>query len=242
MRRKKILDLRRYLVEIKIGVFLLGAMIIIFLTTLSLREVSFLRGSYIVKVKFDFAEGLRPSSPVRLCGVDVGEIKRVEVKEEGNNTVVYVYAKIERGIKIPKDSYFFINNLSLFGEKYLEIIPAQPHKKKFLKENQLVIGTSSTPLFNIMDSFYKTMKKLDEFIREEELRSSLKSIVINLKGASQDLKEILRGIKDKEGSLGKFIYDDSLYLKTEELIEDLKAHPWKLLHKPKERKPKKRRK
>jgi len=228
--------------EIKVGVFLLGAIIIIFLTALSLREVSFLRGSYIVKVKFSFAEGLRPSSPVRLCGVDVGEVKKVEIKEEGNSTVVYVYAKIERGIKIPKDSNFFINNLSLFGEKYLEIIPDQPHKKEFLKENQLVIGDSSVPLFNIMGSFYKTIKKLDEFIREEELKSSLKATVINLKGASQDLKEILRGIKSKEGSLGKLIYDDSLYLKTEELIEDLKAHPWKLLHKPREKKSKRRKK
>jgi hypothetical protein len=43
----------------------------------------------------------------------------------------------------------------------------------------------------------------------------------------------MQDIRDKKGTVGKLFYDDSLYTKTEEFIEELKQHPWKLLHKPK---------
>lgn len=233
---KRLLDIRKYLMEIKVGIFLLGAAILVFITAISLREVSFLKGSYIIKIKFDFAEGLRAASPVRFCGVDVGEIKKTEVKEEDKKSVVYVYTKIAREVRIPKDSSFFINSLSLFGEKYLEIIP--PDSKEeiiFLKDGDEVVGISSTPLFNIIASFHKTMIEFDKFIKENEVRESLKDIIINVRDAAKDLHEILSNIRNEEGTLGKFIYDDSLYTTTEEFIQDLKLHPWKLLYKPKEK-------
>ena len=85
--RRKVLGIRRYLLEIKVGVFMLGAIVIVFIAAVSIREVSFLGGSYLLKAKFNFTEGLKSSSPVRFCGVDVGEIKRLEVRgNEENNT------------------------------------------------------------------------------------------------------------------------------------------------------------
>lgn len=233
--KRMILDIRKYLIEIKVGIFLLGAMIIIFIAAISIREMSFFKGSYGIKIKFAFAEGLRPASPLRFCGVDVGEVKKVKVEKKDGETSVYVYAKIEKGILIPKDSTFFINALSLFGEKYLEVVPVgTKNDGEFFKEGDEAVGISSAPLFNIMSSFHDTMIKLDDFIKEGEFKESLKDIVLNMKLASGYLQEVLRGVKEERGTVGRFIYDDSLYIKTEELIDELKAHPWKLLYKPKE--------
>jgi phospholipid/cholesterol/gamma-HCH transport system substrate-binding protein len=232
--KKRGLNIRKHLVEIKVGIFLIGAIFLLFIAAVSIKEVSFLRGSYILKIKFDFAEGLKPASPVRFCGVDVGEIKKVEVKESNRKLLVYVHAKIERGIRIPKGSKFFINSLSLFGEKYLEIIPPQI-VSTYLREEEVVEGESGVPLFNIMSSFHKTMVKVDDFIKETKLQESLKDIVLNIKDVSRDFRDILEGIKNKEGTLGMFIYDDALYIEAKEFMEDLKLHPWKLLYKPKEK-------
>lgn len=233
--KKSVLNVSKILLEIKIGVFILGAILLIFIAALAIREVSFMKGSYILRVSFTFAEGLKPTSPVRFCGVNVGEIKKVKVVKYNTKPTVCVYAKIQREIKIPVHSQVFINSLSLFGEKYLEIIP--PEKiEGFLKENDTIEGVSPVPLFNIMVSFHKTMTDLNNFIKEAELQESLKDIVFNVKGVTSDLHGILGQIKSKEGNLGRFIYDDSLYQITEEFIQDIKVHPWKLLYRPKEKK------
>jgi len=232
--------MRRYS-EIKVGIFLVGAIFILFVVVLSLREVNFFKGSYILRIKFKFAEGIKPASPVRFCGVNVGEIKKVEVKFLNNQPQVYVYAKIRKDVKIPRNSQFFINSLSVFGEKYLEIIPPQKISS-FLKENEEVEGISSTPLFNIMDTFHRTVIKIEKFVEENELKSSLKEIVLNIKEASSEFREILKGIRNKEGTIGKLIYDEALYKEIENLIKeienlvkDLKKHPWKLLKRPRRR-------
>lgn len=233
--KKKILDMRKILLEIKIGMFIVGALFLIFIAALSIQEVSFMKGSYIIKVDFSFAEGLKSSSPVRFCGVNVGEVKRIEIQKYDLEPTVRVYAKIKREIKIPRNSSLFINSLSLFGEKYLEIIP--PEKiDGFMIEGETISGISPVPLFTVMSSFHETMTDLNKFINEADFQDSLKNIVNNVESLTSDLSDILGEVKNKEGNLGRFIYDDSLYQKTEEFIEDIKQNPWKLLHKPKDKK------
>jgi len=256
---------------IKIGSFFLVGIFLFFLTLLSIREVDFLKGAYVITVKFDFAEGLRPSSPIRFCGVDVGEVKKVIVREEGKKPLVYVQAKVRNGIRIPKDSYFFINSLSLFGEKYLEIDPPSS-VTTYINEGEIIEGISPVPLFDVFASFTKTMKDVRTFIKEGKIKTSLENIFDNMesisfevKGLVEDmkgkqgtigrllyddslydnmesisleLKGLIEDMKDKQGTIGRLFYDDSLYKTTEEFIEDIKNHPWKLLHKPKETKKK----
>ncbi|TBR16663.1 hypothetical protein EPO66_04280 [bacterium] len=49
-------------------------------------------------------------------------------------------------------------------------------------------------------------------------------------------RELESAIKSREGTVGKFFYDDSIYKETEALIQDLRKHPWKLFWKTKEKK------
>jgi hypothetical protein len=231
---KKLWNIRRYLVEIKIGTFFIVALFLLFIALVSMREVKFLKGTYLLKVKFDFAEGLRASSPVRFCGVDVGEIKDIAVIEENGRPRVMLYAKVQKGVHIPKGSLFFINSLSLFGEKYLEITPPEEKKDGYIGEGEVVEGISPIPLFNVFASFHKTMREISEFVKEGKIKTSIENTVVNLEEITLEVKELIKDIKNKEGTVGRLIYDDSLYEKTEEFIEDIKLHPWKLLHKPKE--------
>jgi phospholipid/cholesterol/gamma-HCH transport system substrate-binding protein len=231
-------DMKKYLREMKVGGFFLIALILLFITLLSIRGVSFWRGTYILRVKFYFAEGLRPASPVRYCGVDVGEVKKVDIVEEDKKPIVYVYAKIEEGTKIPKDSSFIINSLSLFGEKYLEIIP--PEKVEgYVARGDIVEGISPIPLFTVISNFHKTVSDVNDFIKNGKLKNAFENIVTNTEAITVNIRKITEDIQKKEGTIGKFIYDDSIYRKTEEFMDDLKSHPWKLLYKPRERKQKK---
>ncbi|MBU1122179.1 MAG: MlaD family protein [Candidatus Omnitrophota bacterium] len=226
------INIKRYFSEIKVGIFFLFAFALLFYTLFSIKEVSLFKGTYVIKVEFDFAEGLRAASPIRFCGVDVGEVKKVEVIERDGRPGVLVFAKIQKGVLIPEESYFFINSLSLFGEKYLEIAPSEK-VKNYVREGQIVEGISPIPLFNVFATFTKTMKEVSEFVKEGKLKQSFENTLYNLEQASIQVRKIAEDIGNKEGTVGRFLYDDSLYRKTEDFVEDIKAHPWKLLHKPK---------
>jgi phospholipid/cholesterol/gamma-HCH transport system substrate-binding protein len=237
--KRRLLEIRKNILYIKVGSFFLIAFVLLLLTLLSIREFNFFKGTYLLIVKFNFAEGLRAASPVRFCGVDVGEVKRVEIKETQKTPVVYVYAKIQKDVRIPKNSYFFINSLSLFGEKYLEITPP-PQINGYLKEKEIVEGISPTPLFNVFSTFHKTMEEVSEFVKEGKLKTTLENTLDNFEKLSLEMKGLVEDIKSQKGTVGKLLYDDSLYNKIEEFIDDLKRHPWKLLYKPRERRKRRR--
>ncbi len=229
---KNIWDREKSFKYIKIGSFFLVAFLLFFISLLSIREINLFKGTYPITVKFEFAEGLREASPVRFCGVDVGEVKKVEVKEEENKSLVYAYINLQDGVKIPSHSHFFINSLSLFGEKYLEITPPAIFTD-YIKEAETVEGISPVPLFSVFATFTKTMEEVRLFVKEGKIKNSFENILANMEDISSGIKGLIEDVRKKKGTVGRLLYDDSLYQTTEEFIKDLQRHPWKLLHKPK---------
>lgn len=229
----KFSEIKRYLVEIKVGSFFFVAILLFLVTLLSLKEVKFFRSTYNIKVKFDFVEGLRPTSPVRFCGVDVGEVTDVRVEEEAGKPKVLAVIKVQKKTKIPRNAYFFINSLSLLGEKYMEITPSG-ETSGYLRDGEMVVGLSPMPLYHILTTFDETMKEVGAFVNKDHLKETVENTLLNLEKTSANISEITSQLKNKEGTVGRLLYDDSLYRYLEEFISDVKSHPWKLLYKPKE--------
>ncbi|MCF7872774.1 MAG: MlaD family protein [Candidatus Omnitrophica bacterium] len=232
---KNVWEIKKRLSYIKIGVFFLVGLMLLFIALVSIKDFSLFSSGYKIKVVFDFAEGMKRASPVRFCGVDVGEVQEVVVRNGKNGPHIQAKVNIQRGIKIPQGSYFFINSLSLFGEKYLEITPPEEFSE-YVKEGETVEGVSPVPLFKLFSSFSKTMSELRAFIKEGEIKESLENTVRNLEDITLEAKGLIKDVRNKRGTIGRLFYDDSLYQETEEFILDIKKNPWKLLHKPKDRK------
>jgi len=57
---------------------------------------------------------------------------------------------------------------------------------------------------------------------------------------AKNLDQSVVRINAKEGTVGKLLYDDSIYKELEALITDIRQHPWKLFFKPKEKPVKKK--
>ncbi|MCF7886794.1 MAG: MlaD family protein [Candidatus Omnitrophica bacterium] len=231
---KNVWEIKKRLSYIKIGIFFLVGISLLFMALISIKDFSLFRPGYKIKVVFDFAEGMKRASPVRFCGVDVGKVQGIGVINGKDGPHIQVKVNIQRGIKIPQGSYFFINSLSLFGEKYLEITP--PDKfSEYIKEGEIVEGVSPVPLFKLFSSFSKTMSELRAFIKEGEIKESLENSVRNLEDITLEAKGLIKDVRNKRGTIGRLFYDDSLYQETEEFISDIKKNPWKLLYKPKDR-------
>jgi phospholipid/cholesterol/gamma-HCH transport system substrate-binding protein len=195
--------------ELKVGIFVFLALLILTVFILSIGGIKTWASGYKVNFTFKFVNGVKIGAPVRFAGVDVGQIKRIDfINSTSEETKILLACWVKSGIRIPIDSTIWVNTLGLLGEKYVEIMPGSDYSH-FLAANQSLAGVDPIPMHEI---FRMT------------------------NGIVENLGETLTRIKNKEGTLGKLIYEDSIYKNLDALILDIKNNPWKLFIKQKEKK------
>ncbi|MDP2913327.1 MAG: MlaD family protein [Candidatus Omnitrophota bacterium] len=199
--------------ELKVGIFILIGIAILFLIVFSIGDINLSRTGYRIRVLFNFANGMGGTAPVRLAGVGVGQAQGIKViyDEKEKMTKAELTVWINDSAKIERDAKFTINTLGLLGEKYLEIYPGTPGIG-FLKAGDTVIGKDPVP-----------MEKITE----------------NISRLSDSVTVIVERLKNGEGTIGKLLKEDAIYddFKAiagnfKEFSEDIKSHPWKLLFRP----------
>lgn len=196
--------------ELKVGVFVFIALIILVTFVLLIGDFKTWTSGHQVNFIFNFANGVKLGAPVRFAGVDVGEVRAINfifVPEE-QKTKVKITGWIKQEAKIPVDSTVWINTLGLLGEKYVEIIPGKDYSRLLSSEDTLV---GNDP------------------IAMHEVSQLAKRVV-------DDMDEAIVKIKNKEGTLGKLLYEDTIYKELEALVIDIRKHPWKLFWKTKGKK------
>ena len=206
--------------ELKVGIFVFIGFVILGLFVLSIGNFRTWTSRYKVSFIFNFVNGVKIGAPVRFAGVDVGEVKEIQFAFEPNEqkTKIYIICWVKNAVKIPLDSTIWVNTLGLLGEKYIEIIPGVDYSKT-LSEGKSLEGIDPIPLHEIT--------RLAEDI-------------------ANNINEVIVKIKNKEGTVGKLLYDDAIYQELEAiakemegLVQDIRKHPWKLFFKTKEKPPKK---
>jgi phospholipid/cholesterol/gamma-HCH transport system substrate-binding protein len=104
----------------------LFAFLLITLLTVSLLSARYVGlydrvagGQYHVTADFEQSGGIFVGSEVSYRGVTVGRVDDLRLSKDG----VIVDAKIDRGVKIPKDTKVVVENRSAVGEQYLDFQP-----------------------------------------------------------------------------------------------------------------------
>jgi len=195
--------------ELKVGSFVFFGLAILVIFVLSIGGFKTWTSGYTIDLAFNFVNGIKLGSPVRFAGVDVGRVTKIAVDTNpGAKNKVRITAWIKSEISIPADSPIEINTLGLLGEKYIEIMPGKG-ASTYVAQHQVLIGHDPMALHEVLNTFRDITNELDA---------------------------ILLKIKKGEGSVGKFIVDDSLYNEVDGLVKDIRKNPWKLIWKTKEKK------
>jgi phospholipid/cholesterol/gamma-HCH transport system substrate-binding protein len=220
--------------ELKVGSFVLMAALALTFFIISVSDLSIFEKGRHIQIVFGFASGLREAAPVRLAGVEVGLVKKLQVfVDDGDSrkTKVRVNAWIKDDIAIPADSKITINQLGILGEKYLEIIPG--NSTDVIKDDSVVVGQDPVPIEKITEGVAVLMTKLqttvdsvNNGILTDKNKKSLEDALEGFGAAGTDLKE-------GRGTLGKLLTDESIYDNLDDMTSDLKGNPWKLLYRPK---------
>ncbi len=230
--------------EMKVGLFTLGGIVIFVIFVFSIADIKLFAKSKDVKIIFGFANGVKISSPVRLAGIDVGQVRKTSVRfnEKTRKNEVEILARVGISTVIPRDSIVWINTLGLLGEKYIEIIPGVDYVHT-LKPGDTIIGKDPIPMQEITElgrdialKLKDSIEAINDFILNEKNREAYTEVLKNLEAASKSLSEIMEKVKSGDGSAGKFISDEAIYTDTKEFLEDIKKNPWKLMRKPEEMK------
>ncbi len=243
-------------IEFKVGVFVLIAIIILAVIIFQIGGINIFSGNmYKLCIIFDFVSGIEVDAPVHVAGVSVGLVKDVEIfyNPKENKTQVRVELALKKDVRISKDSVAYINTLGILGEKYVEIVPGED-RVNFLNDGGILVGHNPVRLEKLTESLVDIVG--DQTVRDS-LRQSFynaRQTTENLLATSEALNEVMAGIKNGQGTIGRFVNDDSIYVETEKmivnlnekldktitdlnnelnsLVQDLKKHPWKLFRKP----------
>ena len=122
--------------EIGVGFFLIVGLGCLAYLSFNLGNVSLLGPSYYdVYANFSTVGTLRARAPVTMAGVEIGEVKKIElVNDEARVTL-----EIRNGVKLSEDVIASIKTSGIIGEKYVSISPGA--LEEYIKPGGKIIDT-----------------------------------------------------------------------------------------------------
>jgi len=109
------------------------------------KDIPFTR-PFEVKAVFQSSNGLRPDSPVRIAGVEVGKVRRVDAKDGTDNAVVTM-AIDDSGLPLHEDATAKIRpRIFLEGNFFVDLRPGTPGARELDAGDTLGVTQTSTPV------------------------------------------------------------------------------------------------
>jgi len=202
--------------ETRLGMFVALAIVAGFIIIEVLGGADFLKPAYRLRALFNNTQELKVGDPVKMAGVPVGRVEKIAL----TTNKVEVTLRLNRDTPVRTDSKATIRFAGLMGQNYVSMDFGTPNSPR-LEPNQIITTTEQPDLNalmakldnvasgveNLTKSF--TGEKIDnllgpftDFMRQNNPR--LSAIIANLQGVSAQIAE-------GKGTVGKLIYDESLY-------------------------------
>ena len=99
-----------------------------------------------ISAVFENVTGLSIGDKVKISGITVGKIRNFELEKDEFEVIVKL--EVDRNISIPDDSTAKISSSSLFGGKFLEIVPGSSENS--LKDKSVIYDTQTSLSFTDM--------------------------------------------------------------------------------------------
>ena len=136
--------MRYSLIEILLGAIVL--LTAIGFLILGMQSINSQKDGYNISLIFGSTAGLKNGDDVKISGISVGKITKLELDLDDYNAKVNII--IDNNIKIPDDSSAKITSSSLLGGNFLDIIPGSSEQN--LGQSDIIYDTTDPVSFTDM--------------------------------------------------------------------------------------------
>jgi len=191
--------------QLKVGVTVIVAsvtlMILIFLMS---GTGGWFTHKIILKSYFDNSSGLRNGAPVRLQGVDIGNVNGIRVVPGKPLTPVEVTMKVNTKyhFELRKDSVTSLSTAGVLGETYIDIDSSMA-KGPEAQSGDTLTTREHPDIQDVVRSSQSTLQNMDALLKRTD--------------------RILAFVESGQGSIGKFIYDPNLYDRVNATVNEFKG-------------------
>jgi phospholipid/cholesterol/gamma-HCH transport system substrate-binding protein len=223
--------------ELRVGITVIFASItlaiLIFLMT---ATTGIFTPKIYLKTYLDNAEGLRVGAPVRLQGVDVGNVTAVTVVSHKPLTPVEITMKVTTRYEnmLRKDTTAELSTAGVLGEVFIDLNSALARegraadgdvlKAKEKPDLQDVIRASQTSLENV-NVLVRRMDRIVGAIERGE--GSIGKLIYDptlfnkLNATLNEVQGVVNAVSKGKGTIGKLVMDDELYRKANASVDKL---------------------
>ena len=193
--------------QLRVGVTVIVASLILALLLFLMSGTGGLLTKRITLVSyFDNAEGLRVGAPVRLSGVDIGNVAHIVIVRDKDKqlTPVEVVMKVttKYDFNLRRDTVTSLETAGVLGETFMDMDSSQAVGPP--AQDGDTLPTRVHPDFNdVVRSSQSTLQNMDALLKRAD--------------------RILAFAESGKGSLGKLIYDPTLYDRLSQTVAELKT-------------------
>ena len=217
--------MKKYTNEFKVGIFFILCVAGLVYMSFATGKMDVKREGYHLFVVFDEIAGLDTKAPVMLNGREVGKVDGIDISYENDTTRIILTLWLPKEVNVWDEAVISIKTLGLMGEKYIQI--ASKQGTKFLEAGATVEGKPYMDLDVLMDEAQGVTKDVGTLV------TNVNTLTDEVKKLASNLNYTVEGNQDKISEIVANLETTSANM--EEFSADIKAHPWKLLFKEKQR-------
>jgi phospholipid/cholesterol/gamma-HCH transport system substrate-binding protein len=152
----------------------------------------------------DNAGGLREGAPVRLAGVDIGNVTKVRVTQNRPQTPVEVDMKVATtyAFALRKDSIAMLATAGVLGETFVDI-DSSVAKGPEVHDGDTLLTKEQPDIQDVVRASQGTLENLDSLIKRVD--------------------RIIGFIESGQGSIGKVIYSSDMYDRLNATVAEFKS-------------------
>ena len=204
--------------ETKTGILVFVCLAALAVLLFKVGNYSFFQKGFRVKARFHFTEGVKRNAPVRLSGVDVGEVKDVRLIY-GDEVLVEADLWLKDGVRLRKNARAYVTMLGMMGEKYIEVWPGTADAV-YAQDGDLIDSKDPVRLEDLIELGTKVAGDVGKMAQDiSHVANHVDDAVVNNR---PKLDRIFDNLEETSENFAEF-------------SQDIKFHPWKILMKGKER-------
>jgi phospholipid/cholesterol/gamma-HCH transport system substrate-binding protein len=153
---------------------------------------------------FDNAGGLREGAPVRLAGVDIGNVTFVRIVGGKPLTPVEVTMKVNTkySFNLRKDSVTLLSTAGILGETYVDV-DSSTAKGAEAADGDTLAARNQPDIQDVVRASQGTLQNMDALLKRVD--------------------RIVAFVESGQGSIGKVIYDPALYNQLNATVAEFKG-------------------